>query len=142
VPAAQQKGPSMLNGFKQFLLRGNVIDLAVAFIIGAAFTAIVTALVQDILTPIIAMIFGKPSFDNLTFTINHSVFKYGSFLTAVINFILIAAAVYFFVVLPVQKLMELQARRRAAGEPADEATPVSDEVLILTEIRDALQARS
>jgi large conductance mechanosensitive channel len=132
----------MLKGFKEFLLRGNVIDLAVAVVIGAAFTAIVTALVEDLLTPFISAIVGKPSFDDLTFTINKSVFKYGSFLTAVINFVLIAAAVYFFVVLPVKKLMDLQARRRAAGQPVEEATPVSDEVLLLTEIRDALQAQT
>ena len=132
----------MIKGFKEFLLRGNVVDLAVAVVVGAAFTAIVTALVADLLTPIIAALFGKPDFSGLTFTINRSVFKYGAFLTAVINFVLVASAVYFFVVVPVKHLMELQARRRAAGEPVDAPAPVSDEVLLLTEIRDALRARS
>jgi large conductance mechanosensitive channel len=121
-------------------MRGNVVDLAVAFVIGVAFTAVVTALVQDIINPLIAALFGKPSFDSLTFTIHHAVFKYGSFLTAVINFLLIAAAVYFFVVLPIKRLTELRARRRAAGETAEEASVPSDELITLREIRDLLSA--
>lgn len=128
----------MLKGFKEFLMRGNVVDLAVAFVIGVAFTAVVTALVQDIINPLIAALFGKPSFDSLTFTIHHAVFKYGSFLTALINFLLIAAAVYFFVVLPIKRLTELRARRRAAGETAEEASLPSDELITLREIRDLL----
>jgi large conductance mechanosensitive channel len=128
----------VLKGFKEFLMRGNVVDLAVAFVIGVAFTAVVTALVQDIINPLIAALFGKPSFDSLTFTIHHAVFKYGSFLTAVINFLLIAAAVYFFVVLPIKRLTELRARRRAAGETAEEASVPSDELITLREIRDLL----
>jgi large conductance mechanosensitive channel len=130
----------VLKGFKEFLMRGNVVDLAVAFVIGVAFTAVVTALVQDIINPLIAALFGKPSFDSLTFTIHHAVFKYGSFLTAVINFLLIAAAVYFFVVLPIKRLTELRARRRAAGETAEEASVPSDELITLREIRDLLSA--
>lgn len=128
----------MLKGFKEFLMRGNVVDLAVAFVLGVAFTAVVTALVQDIINPLIAALFGKPSFDSLTFTIHHAVFKYGSFLTAVINFLLIAAAVYFFVVLPIKRLTELRARRRAVGETAEEASLPSDELITLREIRDLL----
>jgi large conductance mechanosensitive channel len=131
----------MVKGFKEFLLRGNVIDLAVAVVIGAAFTGVVDSLVRGILTPLISAIFGKPSFDDLSFTINNSEFLYGSFLTAVINFVLVAAAIYFAVVLPVKHLTELRARRIAAGEPVDDAMPVSDEVILLTEIRDALLAR-
>jgi large conductance mechanosensitive channel len=131
----------MLKGFKEFLLRGNVIDLAVAVVVGGAFSLIVAALVKDILTPLIAAIVGKQDFSNLYFTINSSRFMYGDFINAVINFAFVAAAIYFFVVVPVKKVTELQARRRAAGEPADEATPISDEVLLLTEIRDALQAQ-
>ena len=131
----------MIKGFKEFLLRGNVIDLAVAVVIGAAFTTVVDSLVKGILTPLISAIVGKPSFDGLSFTINNSEFLYGSFLTALINFVLVGAAIYFFVVLPVKHLFELQKRRAAAGEPVDEATPISDEVLLLTEIRDALRAR-
>jgi large conductance mechanosensitive channel len=130
----------VLKGFKEFLMRGNVVDLAVAFVIGVAFTAVVTALVQDIINPLIAALLGKPSFDSLTFTIHHAVFKYGSFLTAVINFLLIAAAVYFFVVLPIKRLTELRARRRAAGETAEEASVPSDELITLREIRDLLSA--
>jgi large conductance mechanosensitive channel len=131
----------MIKGFKEFLLRGNVIDLAVAVVIGAAFGAVVMAFVADILTPLIAALFGKPDFGGLTFTINHSQFKYGSFLNAVISFVFVAAAIYFFVVVPVKHLTELRARRLAAGEDPDEATPVSDEVALLGEIRDLLRSR-
>ena len=95
----------MLKGFKAFILRGNVVDLAVGVVIGVAFGAVITALVEDIITPIIAAIVGKPDFSNLTFTINHSTFKYGAFINAVVAFVLIAAAVYFFVVVPVTRLM-------------------------------------
>jgi large conductance mechanosensitive channel len=90
----------VLKDFKQFVLRGNVVDLAVAVVIGAAFGALVAALVEDLLIPVIAAIIGKPDFSRLTFTINDSVFKYGAFLNAVIAFLLIAAAVFFFVVKP------------------------------------------
>jgi large conductance mechanosensitive channel len=131
----------MLKGFKEFLMRGNVIDLAVAVVIGAAFTAVVDALVKDILTPLIGAIVGKPDFSALTFTINKSHFAYGDFINNVINFILVAAAIYFFVIVPVKRLTEMRKRRLEAGEPADDATPISDEVLLLTEIRDALRAR-
>jgi len=91
--------------FKDFITRGNLIDLAVAVVIGAAFGALVTALVEDLITPIIAAIFGKPDFSDLTFTINGSVFKYGSFLNALIAFLSIAAAIFFFVVKPYNVLM-------------------------------------
>jgi large conductance mechanosensitive channel len=88
----------MLKEFRAFLLRGNVIDLAVAFVIGVAFAAVVTSFVQDLLTPLIAAIFGKPDFSGLTFTINGSVFRYGAFINAVIAFVLVAAAIFFVVV--------------------------------------------
>jgi len=94
----------MIKGFGKFLMRGNVVDLAVAVVIGAAFTAIVTALVKDLLTPLIAAIFGKPDFGAIAFTINNSHFMIGDFINAAINFILIAAAVYFFVVVPMTHL--------------------------------------
>lgn len=126
----------MLKEFKQFLLRGNVVDLAVAVVIGAAFGALVTSLVENLLTPIIAAIVGKPDFSNLTFTINDSVFRYGSFLNALIAFISIAAAVFFFVVKPINHLM---ARRKQSEEAEPEAPP--EEVKLLTEIRDALTGR-
>jgi large conductance mechanosensitive channel len=131
----------VLKGFKEFIMRGNVVDLAVAVVIGAAFTAVVTALVKDLLTPLIAAIFGKPDFSNLYFTANKSTFRYGDFVNAVIQFVLIAAAVYFFVIVPIKKLTELQARRRAAGEPAEEADLPSDEVIVLREIRDLLHSQ-
>jgi large conductance mechanosensitive channel len=107
----------VLKEFRSFLLRGNVVDLAVAVVVGTAFTAVVTALVTDLLTPIIAAVFGKHDFSNLYFTINGSVFRYGSFLNAVIAFISIATAVFFFVVVPVNALM--RARKRADEADAD-----------------------
>jgi len=124
----------VLKEFKQFLLRGNVVDLAVAVVIGAAFGALVTSLVENLLTPIIAAIVGKPDFSNLTFTINDSVFRYGSFLNALIAFISIAAAVFFFVVKP------LNALQRRRGK-LDEEEPES-EADLLADIRDILKSRA
>jgi large conductance mechanosensitive channel len=131
----------MLKGFKEFIMRGNVVDLAVAVVIGTAFTAVVTALVRDLLTPIVAAIFGKPDFGNLTFTIHKSEFHYGDFINAALQFLLIAAAIYFFVIVPIKTLSELQARRRAAGEPEEVASVSSDEAILLREIRDLLSAQ-
>ncbi|MDT4908640.1 MAG: large conductance mechanosensitive channel [Pseudonocardiales bacterium] len=131
----------MLKGFKEFIMRGNVVDLAVAVVIGVAFGAVVTALVKDLLTPIVAAIVGKPDFSNLTFTINKSKFFYGDFINAALQFVLISAAIYFFVVLPIKTLTEMQARRRAAGEPQDVASISSDEAILLREIRDLLAAQ-
>ena len=113
----------MLKDFRAFLLRGNVVDLAVAVVIGAAFGAVVTALVADLLTPIIAAIFGKPDFSSLTFTINNSVFRYGSFLNALIAFVSIAAAVFFFVVQPVNALMR---RRKTQPDVDSETRPCTE----------------
>jgi large conductance mechanosensitive channel len=104
----------VITGFRDFISRGNVIDLAVAVVIGAAFTALVTSLVEDLLTPVIAAIIGQPDFSDLTFTINDSVFRYGSFLNALIAFLSVSAAVYFFVVAPLNAINE----RREAGEEA------------------------
>src|SRR5438105_1292534 len=104
---------SLLDDFKKFLLRGNVLDLAVAVVIGTAFAAVVKALVADLLTPIIALIFGKPNFGALSFTVNSSHFSYGDFLNNLITFLSIAAAVFFFVVAPVNHLMA----RRAQEDP-------------------------
>jgi large conductance mechanosensitive channel len=95
----------MLKGFGQFIARGNVIDLAVAVIIGAAFGAIVTALVKDLITPLIAALIGKPDFSAIAFTINNSRFAIGDFINALVAFVLVAAAVYFFVVLPMNTIM-------------------------------------
>lgn len=101
----------ILTGFKDFISRGNVIDLAVAVVVGAAFNSVVQALVKDILTPLIAAIFGQPDFSNLTFTINGSQFRYGDLLNSVINFVIVAAAIYFFVVAPLNHLAETRNRR-------------------------------
>jgi large conductance mechanosensitive channel len=107
----------MIREFKQFLLRGNVVDLAVGIVIGVAFGALVGALVADLLTPLIAAIFGKPDFSRLAFTVNGSTFRYGAFLNALIAFLAIAAAVFFFVVKPVNALT-----RRARTEPTPDPT--------------------
>jgi large conductance mechanosensitive channel len=112
----------MLKDFKTFLLRGNVVDLAVAIVIGVAFAALVNALVEDLITPIIAAIIGKPDFSELTFTINDSVFHYGAFLNALISFVSIAAAVFFFVVKPVNALTA-RARRQPSPDPTTKKCP-------------------
>ena len=95
----------MLRDFKDFLMRGNIVELAVAFVIGVAFAAVVNSLVNDLIMPIIAMIIGKPDFSDLTFTINDAVFRYGAFITASITFIATAAAIFFFVVKPMGAIM-------------------------------------
>jgi large conductance mechanosensitive channel len=108
----------MLQGFKQFVLRGNVIDLAVAVVIGGAFGAVVTALVKDLLTPLIAAVVGQPDFSAITFTVNGSQFLIGDFINAVVSFLLIAAAIYFFVVAPLNAIVARQRR----GEPSPDPT--------------------
>ena len=100
----------MFKGFREFIMRGNVVDLAVAVVIGAAFGAVIKAFVENVLTPLIAAIFGNPDFSGLTLSINHSQFRYGLFINAVISFLLIAAAIYYVVVLPMNKLAERRAR--------------------------------
>jgi large conductance mechanosensitive channel len=127
---------SMVKEFREFILRGNLVDLAIAVVIGAAFGAVVAALVKDIITPLIAAIGGQPDFSGLSFTINGSVFRYGHFLNAVISFLIVAAVVYFLVVKPVAALME---RRKAGLEPEPEAVP--EDVVLLGEIRDLLKTR-
>lgn len=130
----------MLRGFKEFIARGNVVELAVAVVMGAAFGAIVNALVGDIITPLIAAIFGKPDYSRLVWTVHNSKILYGSFINAVISFLLIAIGVYFFIVLPINKLNERARVRR--GLPAKVETPAGPtEVELLTEIRDALVDR-
>lgn len=127
----------MLKGFKDFLMRGNVLDLAVAFVIGLAFTAIIKAIVDGLINPLVAAIFGQPDLTKVgNFTINNAHFSIGLILQALFNFICVAAAIYFVIVLPVNKLNE---RRRRGVEPEPEAR--SEEVVLLTEIRDALRVR-
>jgi large conductance mechanosensitive channel len=109
----------VLKEFRDFLLRGNIVELAVAFVIGVAFAAVVNSLVDNLVMPIIAMIIGKPNFDDLTFTINDAVFRYGAFITDVISFVAIAAAVFFFVVKPMDAIVS-RVRRPAEEEVSDE----------------------
>jgi large conductance mechanosensitive channel len=109
----------MLKEFKAFLFRGNVVDLAVAVVIGLAFGAVITALVADIITPLIAAIFGSHDFSALTFTINGSTFRYGAFINAVVAFVLVAAAVFFVIVKP----MNVIQARRTKDEPASTTRP-------------------
>jgi large conductance mechanosensitive channel len=111
----------MLKGFRDFILRGNVMDLAVAVIIGAAFTGIVTALTDNIIKPLLGAVIGKPDFGYLVATINGAEVKYGNFVTAIINFLILAAVVYFFLVLPTQYL--LKKFHPAEAEPATKPCP-------------------
>lgn len=114
-----------MKGFKAFLLRGNVVDLAIAVVIGVAFGAVVTAFVKDLVTPLIAAIGGKPDFGALYFTVNHSKFLYGDFINAIIAFLVIAAVIYFFVVLPLNALIA----RSRKEPPADPTTKKCTECL-------------
>jgi large conductance mechanosensitive channel len=113
----------MLKGFKQFVFRGNVLDLAVAVIIGGAFGAVVTALVKDLVTPLIAALFGKPDFSAIAFTINQSTFLIGDFINAVVAFLLIAASVYFLIVAPVNAMTERLSRGQAPPDPTRKSCP-------------------
>jgi large conductance mechanosensitive channel len=112
-----------MKGFKQFLLRGNVLDLAVAVVMGGAFGAVVTALVKDLLTPLIAALVGKPDFSAITFEVNASKFLIGDFINAIVSFLLISAAVYFFVVVPVNSLMARMSRGEAPPDPTTKKCP-------------------
>ena len=125
----------MLKGFKSFLLRGNVVDLAVGVVIGAAFGSVVNSLVVDILTPILGSIANTTDFSDLSVSINGSDLMYGNFLNALISFVIVAAAIYFFVVIPVNKAVALS-KRNAEEAPAPEA---SEEIVLLREIRDSLK---
>jgi large conductance mechanosensitive channel len=108
----------MVQEFKDFIFRGNIVELAVAFVMGLAFAAVVNSLVENLLMPVIAMIIGKPDFSGLDFTVNDAVFRYGAFITDAIQFLAIAAAVFFFVVKPVQAMLA-----RARREPIEEGMP-------------------
>jgi large conductance mechanosensitive channel len=116
----------MMQGFKKFLFRGNVVDLSVAVVMGAAFGAVITSLVANLLTPLIAAVVGKPDFSGLSATVNGSKIMYGAFLNALISFLLIAASVYFFVVAPMNAYVE---RRRRGEAPADPTTKKCPECL-------------
>jgi large conductance mechanosensitive channel len=128
----------VMQGFKAFILRGNIVDLAVAVVVGTAFTAVVNALVKDLFTPLIAALGGKQDFSKLTFTVNHSTFMYGDFINYVISFLTVGAVIYFLVVMPLARLHA----RRLRGQVAIEEDPViSEEAKLLIEIRDLLAAR-
>jgi large conductance mechanosensitive channel len=114
------KGKGLVSEFKDFILRGDVLDLAIAVVIGTAFGLVVNALVKDLLTPVVAAVFGKPDFATLVFTIHRSQFHFGDFLNAVIAFVSVAAAVFFVVVKPVNVMME---RRKRAPEPDSDDRP-------------------
>ena len=124
----------MLREFKEFLFRGNIVELAVAFVMGVAFATVVNSLVDNLLLPVVAMLIGEPDFDGLTFTVNEAVFRYGAFLTDVIQFVAIAAAVFFFVVKPVQRMLA-----RSTREPVEEGMP--DDERRHQELLEALRAR-
>ena len=124
----------MLNGFKDFISKGNVIDLAVGVIIGGAFSTVVNALVESVIMPAISMLIGSPNFDS--FLVFGQV-KIGVFLTAVVNFLIIAAALYFCIVMPINKMNEARARKLGLE---DEEPAVDPEIALLTEIRDSLVA--
>jgi large conductance mechanosensitive channel len=112
-----------MRGFKQFIMRGNVLDLAVAVVMGSAFGAVVSALVKDLLTPLIAAIVGKPDFSAIAFEVNASKFLIGDFINALVSFLLIAAAVYFFVVLPVNALLARMRRGEVPPDPTSRECP-------------------
>ena len=126
---------STLRDFRDFVMRGNLIELAVAFVMGVAFAAVINSLVKNLVMPIVAAIAGKPSFDDLTFTIHRSVFHYGSFITDAVTFLAVAAAVFFFIVKPV----DLMLKRRRSGETAPEE--ISAEERRHQELLQALRAR-
>ncbi len=113
----------MLKGFRQFVMRGNVIDLAVAVVIGAAFGAVVTALVKDLITPLIAAIAGKPDFSAIQFTVNGSRFLIGDFINAVVSFLLIAAAIYYVVIVPMNAWTARMRRGETPPDPTTRACP-------------------
>ncbi len=119
----------MLKGFKDFIFRGNVVDLAVAVIIGGAFNAIVGSLVKDVLGGLIAAVVGQPDFSALKFPIGHGVIAYGNFLTAVVNFLLVAGVIYFFVVTPLNKMAEHAKKLKPPPPPAAPTTKVCPECL-------------
>ena len=113
----------MFDGFRKFIMRGNVVDLAVAVVIGAAFTLVVNSLVADIINPILAAIVGKPDFSDLTISIRDSTITYGNFITALINFVLVAAAIYFVVVKPMNMMQERLDRGKGTAEPETKQCP-------------------
>jgi large conductance mechanosensitive channel len=129
----------MLQGFKEFIMKGNVVDLAVAVVIGTAFAAVVNALVNNVLMPFIAGLVGSPNFDSFAaWDFNGNLVQFGVLLTAIVNFLLVAAAIYFVVVVPMNHMIERRNRRLGITPAAEEADP---QIVLLTEIRDSLRSR-
>lgn len=142
LAAVTDMGP--LSGFKKFISRGSMIDMAIGVVMGSAVTAVVTAVVNNLISPLIAAIGGKPNLDNaLILTINGSDIKFGAILTALLNFLIVAAAVYFCIILPINKLRDMTSAATAAEEAAEEAAagPTAEEqtLAVLQEIRDELK---
>ena len=130
----------MLKGFREFIMKGNVLDLAVAVIIGAAFAQVVNAMVEAVLMPLISALVGSPNFHSFAvLTVNGNDIRFGVLLTALVNFLLVAAAVYFAIVLPMNKMIEARNRRLGIDPTEEEADA---QVQLLTEIRDALRRRT
>ena len=133
----------MLSGFETFIARGNVVDLAVGVVMGAAFGLVVSGLVESFINPLIAWLVGKPNFDSLVFTLppifgdEPTVFEYGKILTAIVNFFLVSLAIYFFIIIPMNKLTASLKKEEAETPPAQP----SEEILLLREIRDSLAIR-
>ncbi|RBP97768.1 large conductance mechanosensitive channel protein MscL [Bifidobacterium aemilianum] len=135
----------MIEGFKKFIARGNMIDLAVGVVMGSAVTTVVDAIVKNLINPLIAMIFGKPNMDGLlAFTFNHATISFGAILSALINFLVVAAAVYFCIIVPINKLRDISSSLlkkhdgKAAQEEKKELSPEEQTVALLQEIRDDL----
>ncbi|MDQ0619781.1 large conductance mechanosensitive channel [Arthrobacter globiformis] len=129
----------MLSGFKKFILKGNVIDLAVAVVIGSAFSAVVDALVKSVLMPLISLLVGEPNFDNF---LAFGDVRFGVLLTAVVNFLLVASALYFVIVAPMNRLIEHRNRKLGIGQDAKKEAAEDPQIALLKEIRDALQAEN
>ncbi|RAM36073.1 large conductance mechanosensitive channel protein MscL [Arthrobacter globiformis] len=129
----------MLTGFKKFILKGNVIDLAVAVVIGSAFSAVVDALVKSVLMPLISMLVGEPNFDEF---LAFGDVRFGVLLTAVVNFLLVASALYFVIVAPMNRLIEHRNRKLGIGQDAKKEAAEDPQIALLKEIRDALQTQN
>lgn len=133
----------MLTGFKNFILKGNVVDLAVAVVIGTAFGAVVTALVNSVLMPLIAALVGSPNFDSFArLDINGNFVEFGVLLTAIVNFLLVAAAIYFVVVVPMNHMIERRNRRLGINPDVKDEAAEDPQIALLTEIRDSLRNRA
>lgn len=129
----------MLTGFKKFILKGNVIDLAVAVIIGAAFSSVVDALVKSVMMPLISLLVGEPNFDDF---LAFGDVRFGVLLTAVVNFLLVAAAIYFVIVVPMNHMIERRNRKLGINEDVKEEAAEDPQIALLTEIRDSLRSES